>query len=195
MNLNEFIEVCTLEKLSSNARRKVTYFNLSDTIYEMASELKLIKDSLIFKFCWTNQVRELSRENSDEDDIEHREEKEEIYTLDLVQSKIYQSCYNQYKNLYENIKSGDLLLEEADNIFEAYKGKYKDLYEDLDIMCRINEADDRKWIKKRITQISQYHDHHLLMDSTKIIMDIKNALCPEGDFGGLEKLLKMVGFC
>ncbi|KAM4740057.1 E3 ubiquitin-protein ligase rnf213-alpha-like [Anableps anableps] len=191
MNLNEFMEVCTLDNLSSQPTRKVTYFNLSDTIYEMAKELHAIKDSMIFKICWTNQVTELSREHSDEDDTEPREEKKENYTLDLLHSKIYQSCYSQYKSLYDNIKSGELLLEEVDNIFEVYNGKYEDLHKDLDIMCRINPSDDRKWIKRRTEQIRQYYDHHLVMDSTKIIMDIKNALCPEGDFSILEKLLQM----
>ncbi|XP_032428579.1 E3 ubiquitin-protein ligase rnf213-alpha-like isoform X2 [Xiphophorus hellerii] len=191
MNLNEFMAVCSLDNFSSQATRKVTYFNLSDTIYEMASELHGIKDSLIFKICWTNQVKELSREHSDEDDTEHSEEEETVYTLDLIHSKVFQSCYCEYKNLYDNIKSGELLLEEVDNIFEDYKGKYEDLRKDLDIMCKIDRTDNRKWIKRRVAQIRQYHEHHLVMDSTEIIMNIKNALCPEGDFNTLEKLLQM----
>ncbi|XP_043986389.1 E3 ubiquitin-protein ligase rnf213-alpha-like [Gambusia affinis] len=191
MNLNEFMSVCSLDNFSSQATRKVTYFNLSDTVHEMASILHDIKDSLIFKMCWTNQVKELSREHSDEDDTEHSEEEETIYTLDLVHSKIFQSCYSQYKNLYDNIKSGELLLEEVDNIFEDYKGKYEDLHKDLDIMCKIDQTDNRKWINGSVEQIRQYHEHHLVMDSTEIIMNIKNALCPEGDFDILEKLLQM----
>ncbi|XP_035997551.1 E3 ubiquitin-protein ligase rnf213-alpha [Fundulus heteroclitus] len=201
MNLNDFMKVCTLDKRRSQETRKVTYFNLSDTVYEMASELLAIKDSLIFKMCWTNQVRELSRKHSDEDDSEQSEEEEEaeeeeeveeeIYTLDLVHSKIFQSCYSQYKKLYESLKSGELLLEDVDNIFEDYKGKYEDLKKDLAIMCRINTSDDRKWIKGRIEQIRQYHEHHLVIDSSKTIMDIRKALCPEGDFSILEKLLQM----
>lgn len=187
--------VCSLDNFSSQATRKVTYFNLSDTVYKMASELHDIKDSLIFKICWTNQVKELSREHSDEDDTQHSEEEETVYTLDLIHSKIFQSCYCEYKNLYDNIKSGELLLEEVDNIFEDYKGKYEDLHKDLDIMCKIDRTDNRKWIKRRVAQIRQYHEHHLVMDSTEIIMNIKNALCPEGDFNILEKLLQMVGFC
>ncbi|XP_054875809.1 E3 ubiquitin-protein ligase rnf213-alpha-like [Poeciliopsis prolifica] len=191
MNLNEFMAVRSLDNFSSQSSRKVTYFNLSDTIYKMASELHDIKDSLIFKMCWTNQVKELSREHSDEDDTEHSEEEETVYTLDLIHSKIFQSCYCQYKNLYDNIKSGELLLEEVDNIFEDYKGKYKDLRKDLNIMCEIDQTDNRKWIKRRVEQIKEYHKHHLVMESTEIIMSIKNALCPKGDFKILEKLLQM----
>ncbi|XP_008404832.1 E3 ubiquitin-protein ligase rnf213-alpha-like isoform X1 [Poecilia reticulata] len=189
-HLNEFMAVCSLDNFSLQTTRKVTYFNLSDTIYEMASELHDIKDSLIFKMCWTNQVRELSREHSDEEE-EEKEEEETVYTLDLVHSKIFQSCYSQYKNLYDNIKSGELLLEEVDNIFEVYIGKYEDLCKDFDIMCKIDRTDNRKWISKRVAQIRQYHEHHLVMDSTEIIKNIKNVLCPEGNFNILEKLLQM----
>ncbi|MEQ2265650.1 hypothetical protein XENORESO_010547, partial [Xenotaenia resolanae] len=191
MNLNEFMKVCTLDELSSQSSRKVTYFNLSDAIYEMASELHAIKDSLIFKMCWTNQVQELSREDTDEDDTENSKEMKEIYTLDHVHSKIYQSCYSRYKELYSSLKSGEMLLEEVDIVFEVYIGKHEDLHKDFDIMCRIDPSDDRKWIKGRIAQIREYHDHHLVMDSAKIIMDIRSALCLEGDFSILEKLLQM----
>ncbi|MEQ2230867.1 hypothetical protein ILYODFUR_033676, partial [Ilyodon furcidens] len=196
MNLNEFMKVCTLNEFSSKlsrkvspqSSRKVTYFNLSDAIYEMASELHAIKDSLIFKKCWTNQVQELSREDTDEDDTENSKEKKENYTLDHVHSKIYQSCYSRYKELYSSLKSGEMLLEEVDIVFEVCKGKYKHLNKDLDIMCKIDPSDDRKWIKGRVAQIKEYHNYHLVMDSAKIIMDIKSALCPEGDFSILEKL-------
>ncbi|MED6241326.1 hypothetical protein ATANTOWER_009228, partial [Ataeniobius toweri] len=191
MNLNEFMKVCTLDELSSQSSRKVTYSNLSDAIYEMASELHAIKDSLIFKMCWTNQVQELSREDTDEDDTENSKEMKEIYTLDHVHSKIYQSCYSRYKELYSSLKSGEMLLEEVDIVFEVYIGKHEDLHKDLDIMCRIDPSDDRKWIKGRIAQIREYHDHHLVMDSAKIIMDIRSALCPEGDFSIMENLLQM----
>ncbi|CAI5684999.1 unnamed protein product [Oreochromis niloticus] len=54
-----------------------------------------------------------------------------------VYNKIFQSCYNNYKRLYDSLKSGELLLEEIDSIFEVYKGKCEDLKMDLEIMCRI----------------------------------------------------------
>ncbi|XP_029285155.1 E3 ubiquitin-protein ligase rnf213-alpha-like [Cottoperca gobio] len=191
MNLNEFMSVHTLDGQYSSAIGKVTYFNLCDIARQMASELHAIKDSAIFKMCWTNQVEELSRDRPDTDDTEDIDGNEEIYTLDLVYSKIFQSCYSKYKGLYDDLKSGDLLLEDIDCIFEDYKGKYEDLQNDLDIMCRINPSDNRRWIRGRIQQIQQYHDLHFAMESAKIIMDIRNTICPEGDFNVLEKLLQM----
>ncbi|XP_059197009.1 E3 ubiquitin-protein ligase rnf213-alpha-like [Centropristis striata] len=185
MNLNQFMKVHTLDGQTTG---QVTYFNLCDITREMASELYAIKDSTIFKTCWTNQVEELSRDQPDPDDADGNEE---IYTLQLVHSKIFQSCYNKYKEVYEGLKSGELLLEDIDNIFQDYKGHYKELKEDLDIMCRTNPSDDRKWIRRRIQQIQQYHDLHLAMESAKVIMDTRNTLCPEGDFKVLEKLLQM----
>ncbi|CAK6972178.1 E3 ubiquitin-protein ligase rnf213-alpha-like isoform X5 [Scomber scombrus] len=184
MNLNEFMKVLTLDGQIPTTIGQVTYFNLCDISRQMASELQAIKDSSIFKMCWMNQVEELSREQPDTDDID-----EEIYTLDLVYSQIFQSCYSRYKELYEGLVSGELLLEEIDSIFEDYEGKYEDLRKDLDIMCRTNPSDKKKWINKRIKQIQQYQDLHLAMDSAKIIMDIRTTICPEGDFKVLENLL------
>lgn len=190
MNLNEFMKVLTLDGQTPPTIGQVTYFNLCDITRQMASELHAVKDSSIFKMCWTNQVEELSRDQPDTDDTEHHDGNEEIYTLDLVYSKIFQSCYSKYKGLYDGLVSGELLLEEIDSIFEDYK--QEDLQKDLAIMCRINPSDNRKWISKRINQIQQYQDLHLAMDSAKTIMDIKNTICPEGDFKVLEKLQQMV---
>ncbi|XP_035509925.1 E3 ubiquitin-protein ligase rnf213-alpha-like [Morone saxatilis] len=191
MNLNEFMKVHTLDGQTSQAMAQVTYFNLCDITRQMASELQAVKDSAIFKMCWMNQVEELSRDQPDTDDTEHLRNTEEIYTLDLVYSKIFQSCYSKYKGLYDGLKSGELLLEEIDSIFEDYKGNHKDLHKELDIMCATDPSDNRKWIRGRIQQIQQYHELHLAMESAKIIMDVRNTICPEGDFSILEKLLQM----
>lgn len=189
MKLNEFMKVRTLDGLISPTSVNVTYFNLCDTTCQMASELNAIKDSMIFRTCWKNQVEELSRDQSDTDNTDRNEE---IYTLDQVYNKIFQSCYNNYKKLYDSLKSGELLLEEIDNIFEGYKGKCENLKNDLDIMCRVDTSDNRTWIKERVNQIQQYQDVHLAVESSKIIEDIKSMLCPEGDFSVLERLLQMV---
>ncbi|XP_037626449.1 E3 ubiquitin-protein ligase rnf213-alpha-like isoform X1 [Sebastes umbrosus] len=191
MNLTEFMKVHTLDGQTSHTIEQVTYFNLCDITRQMASEMHAVKDSAIFKMCWMNQLEELSRGQAVTDDTEHLDGNEEIYTLDLVYSKIFQGCYSKYKELYDGLQSGKLLLEEVDSIFEDYKGKYEDLQKDLNIMCRTNPSDDRRWIKGRIQQIQQYHDLHLAMESAEIIMAIRNTICPEGDFKVLEKLLPM----
>ncbi|KAM6938634.1 E3 ubiquitin-protein ligase rnf213-alpha-like [Lycodopsis pacificus] len=191
MKLNEFMKVHTLEGQTSPTIGQVTYFNLCDVTRQMASELHAFKDSAIFKMCWKNQVEELSRDRPDTDETEHLDRDEEIYTLDLVYSKLFQSCYSRYRGLYDGLKSGEVLLEEIDNIFKDYKGKYKDLQKDLDIMCRTNPSDNRRWITGRIRQIQLYHDLHLAMETAKIITSIRNTICPEGDFKVLEKLLQM----
>lgn len=194
MNLNEFMKVHTLDGQTSSAPGQVTYFNLCDATRQMASKLHAVKDSTIFKKCWTQQVEELSIDHRDADDTEELDGNKEIYTLDLVYSKVFQSCYSKYKGLYDGLKSGELLLEDIDSIFAYCGRKYEDLQKELDIMCKTDPSDNRKWIKRRIHQIQQYHGLHLAIESAKIIMVIRNTICPEGDFNELEKLLQMVCF-
>ncbi|XP_073332592.1 E3 ubiquitin-protein ligase rnf213-alpha-like [Pagrus major] len=191
MNLNEFMKVHTLDGETSSATGQVTYFNLCDATRQMGSELRAVKDSTIFRKCWTHQVEELSIDHHDTDDTEDLDGNKETYTLDLVYSKVFQTCYSKYKTLYDGLKSGELLLEDIDSIFAYCGRKYEDLKEELDIMCKTNPSDNRQWIKGRIDQIQQYHGLHLAMESAKIIMDIRNTICPEGDFNVLEKLLQM----
>ncbi|KAK2835330.1 hypothetical protein Q5P01_015814 [Channa striata] len=191
MNLNDFMKVYTLDGQDFPKNVEVTFFNLDDVTRQMASELHAIIDSSIFKTCWTNKVEELSKNQLDANDTEQLTANEEIYTLNMVYNKIFQSCYSRYKGLYDSLKTGKLLLEEVDSIFEVYKGKYGDLRKDLEIMCRVNPSDNAKWLPERIHQIQQYHELHLAMESANIVMDIRSILCPDGDFSDLEKLLQM----
>ncbi|XP_019201510.1 E3 ubiquitin-protein ligase rnf213-alpha isoform X1 [Oreochromis niloticus] len=188
MNLNEFMKVHTLDGLNSSATANVTYFNLCDETHQMASDIHAIKDSGIFKMCWANQVEVLTRDQSQEGNSDRNRE---IYTFEQVYNKIFQTCYTNYKRLYVSLKSGELLLEETDSIFKAYKGKYEDLEKDLNIMCRVDPSDDKSWISERVNQIQQYQDIHLALETSKIVMDIKNIICPQGDFSALKKLLQM----
>ncbi|XP_055738567.1 E3 ubiquitin-protein ligase rnf213-alpha-like [Salvelinus fontinalis] len=192
MTLDDFMEVHRLDRDSSNVTGVVTYFNLCDDTRQMASSLRAIRDSYIFTMCWENQAKELSHNQLDTDETEAKPEREtEVYTLDLIHSEIFQSCNDNYTRIYESLKSGTIPLEEVDRIFEAYKDKYKDMEKDLKIMCRINSSDDGKWIKSRVQQIQQYHDLHLALESAKVIMDVRETVCPQGDFKVLQTLLDM----
>lgn len=189
MNLSEFMKVHTLDGLNSSATANVTYFNLCDETHKMASDIHAIKDSGIFKMCWTNQVEVLTRDQSQEGNSDRNQE---IYTFEQVYNKIFQTCYTNYKRLHVSLKSGELLLEETDSIFKAYKGKYEDLKKELNIMCRVDPSDDKSWISERVNQIQQYQDIHLALETSEIVMNIKNIICPQGDFSVLKKLLQMV---
>lgn len=185
MTLDEFMEVHRLDGHTSDVTGVVTYFNLCNVTRQMAFDLNAFRESLIFALCLENQAKELSHNHIDTDEIE-------VYTLDEIHSKIFQGSYDNYKRIYESLKSGTLSLEDVDSIFEVYKDKYDEMKNDLEIMCRINLSDDRRWIRRRIEQIQQYHDLHQAFDSAKVIMDVRETICPQGDFKVLQSLLDVV---
>uniref|UniRef100_A0A674AMJ9 RING-type E3 ubiquitin transferase n=1 Tax=Salmo trutta TaxID=8032 RepID=A0A674AMJ9_SALTR len=182
MTLDEFMEVHRLDGHTSDVTGVVTYFNLCNVTRKMAFDLNAFRESFIFALCLEYQAKELSHNHIDTDKIE-------VYTLDVIHSKIFQGCYDNYKRIYESLKSGTLSLEDVDSIFEVYKDKYDEMKNDLEIMCRINLSDDRRWIRRRIEQIQQYHDLHQALDSAKVIMDVRETICPQGDFKVLQSLL------
>ncbi|KAK6320904.1 hypothetical protein J4Q44_G00078800 [Coregonus suidteri] len=189
MTLDEFMEVHRLDGRTSDVTGVVTYFNFCNVTRQMAFELNAIRESFIFAMCLENQAKKLSHNHIDTDETEQPEREIEVYTLDVIHRKIFQGCYDNYQRIYESLKSGTLSLEEVDRIFEAYKDKYDEMKNDLEIMCRINLSDDRRWIRRRIEQIQQYHDLHLALDSAKVIMDVRETICPQGDFKVLQSLL------
>ncbi|XP_053495453.1 E3 ubiquitin-protein ligase rnf213-alpha [Ictalurus furcatus] len=196
MCLDEFMEVHQLDESSSEVTGLVTYFNLCDLTRTMAKRLHALKDSYIFSMCWENKAKTLSyTEQDDEDDDDDDDDETEPIrdmepcTLEFIYAKIFKPCDTQYKSIYTSLKDGSITFQTVDSVFEVYKGKYDDLRKDLEIMCKINPKDNRRWIKDRIHQIQQYHGLHLAVESAQVIMDVKKDLCPEGNFDILNRLL------
>ncbi|XP_036388951.1 E3 ubiquitin-protein ligase rnf213-alpha-like [Megalops cyprinoides] len=185
--LDELMEVHLLDEIASEKVGVVTYFSLPQATREMAEALHVFKESFIFKICWERQAETLSRPDDITDKL--HPDGSTSASLSVVQDRIFQPCYRRYREIYENLKSGRLMLEEVDNIFEAFKGKYEELGEDLQIMCRVDPPADRRWVERRVQQIEQYHELHLALESARVIMEVKQTLCPQGDFQVLETLL------
>ncbi|MCJ8738386.1 hypothetical protein PDJAM_G00035330 [Pangasius djambal] len=191
MCLEEFMEVHQLDESSSEVTGLVTYFNLCDLTRKMAKQLHALKDSYIFSMCWENQAKTLSYTEQDDDDGDETEPIREMEpcTLEFIHAKIFEPCHSQYQMIYTSLKDGSITFQMVNSIFEVYKGKYDDLRKDLEIMCKINPKDNKRWIKDRLHQIKQYHGLHLAAESAQVIMDVKEALCPEGNFNILNRLL------
>lgn len=197
MCLDEFMEVHQLDESSSEVTGLVTYFNLCDRTRKMAKRVHSLKDSYIFSVCWENQAKTLSyTEQNDDDDGDETEPVRDMEpcTLEFIHAKIFEPCNNQYERIYTSLKNGSITFQMVDSVFQVYKGKYDELRKDLEIMCKINPKDNKRWIKDRIHQIQQYHDLHLAAESAQVIMEVKEALCREGNFSVLNSLLDVVSF-
>ncbi|KAF5902954.1 E3 ubiquitin-protein ligase, partial [Clarias magur] len=191
MCLDEFMEVHQLDENSSEVTGLVTYFNLCDLTRKMAKRLHVLRDSYIFSMCWENQAKTLSPTKQDDDD--ETEILKEIVpcTLEFIYAKIFEPCDKEYQRIYNSLRDGSITFQMVNSVFDVYKDNYEALKKDLEIMCKINPKDDRRWIKDRVHQIQQYHHIHLAAESAKVIMEVKETLCPEGNFNILNRLLEV----
>ncbi|KAM9457017.1 E3 ubiquitin-protein ligase rnf213-alpha-like isoform 2-T2 [Clarias gariepinus] len=185
--LNMFMEVHPFNQIASPMAGVVTYYDLDDDVRHMAETLHTFKESYIFKLCWENQAKTFAQR--DADDCESDEEEDLLATTDLIYEDVFQPCYSEYQTIYESLKDGSMTFEEVDLIFKAYIGKYVELTEDATIMSKLDPADDKRWIQRRIQQIEQYHELHLAVESAQVVMRVKHTLGLTGDFQVLEKLL------
>ncbi|XP_026134867.1 E3 ubiquitin-protein ligase rnf213-alpha-like isoform X3 [Carassius auratus] len=180
MDLDMFMDVHSLNQISSPVSGVVTYFELDDDVRSMAEVLNSYKDSLIFRSCWVNEAKEFAESaNEEETDI----------TLEDLNREIFEQCHVTYRNIYTRLKDGSINFEDVDVIFKAYKGKYEDLAAEVAIMCKLDLSDNQRWVQTRIQQIEQYHELHLAVESAQVVMMVKQTLCLTGDFQVLEKLL------
>lgn len=193
MSLDDFMEVHQLDESSSEVTGVVTYFNLCDITRKMAKSLHALKDSYTFTTCWKRQAERLSLLRQDDDEAEPElMTDDEPYSLEDVYRDIFEPCHKEYENIYTSLRNETVAFRVVDSVFEVYKGRYEDLKKDLEVMCKINPRDNKRWIKGRIRQIQQYHDLHLAVESAKVIMDVKKILGLEGSFQILDRLLEFV---
>ncbi|KAL1277475.1 hypothetical protein QQF64_024148 [Cirrhinus molitorella] len=185
MDLDEFMEVHSLNQIPSLISGVVTHFELDDDVRSMAEVLNSYKDSYIFKTCWVKQAAVFA-ENAKDDGIIPSEEE---FTLEDLHSEIFEPCHDAYKNIYTSLKDGSITFEEVDVAFKAYKGKYDELEAEVAILCKLDRNDDQRWVQTRIQQIEQYHELHLAVESAQVVIMVKQTLGLQGDFQVLEKLL------
>lgn len=192
MELNKFMEVHSFEQIPSPMAGVVSYFNLDENVRNMAEILHKFKESFIFKICWETQAKDFAARADEE--YESDDEEDLWATLDLIYEDVFQPCYSKYQKIYESMKNGSMTFEEVDLIFKAYRGKYVELAEDAAIMSKLDPADDRRWIQRRIQQIEQYHELHMAVESAQVVIQVKQTLGLQGDFQVLEKLLIVVSY-
>ncbi|XP_033998789.1 E3 ubiquitin-protein ligase rnf213-alpha isoform X4 [Trematomus bernacchii] len=191
MPLNDFMEVHPFEQLATPKAGVVTYFNLGEEIKNMGEILFTFRDSHIFKVCWENQAKLMVAEEMADADPGALQIADINATPEMIHNDIFEPCYDEYKGIYTRLKNSSIRLEEVNQLFHDYKGRYEELAKDLDIMCRIDKSTDKQWIHSRVQQIEQYHELHLAVASAQIIMKVKEALCLQGDFRVLETLTEV----
>ncbi|XP_029997116.1 E3 ubiquitin-protein ligase rnf213-alpha-like isoform X2 [Sphaeramia orbicularis] len=192
MALNHFMEVHPFDEIPSPMAGVVTYFQLDDEIRNMAETLYTFRDSHIFSLCWEKQARVFASEEILEDDPDAPEVVVDIMASpEVIHDEIFIQCFAEYNNIYTRLKNNSIRLEEVNQLFRDFKGKYEKLAQDMDIMCRVDKSTDKQWIHSRVKQIEQYHELHLAVASAEIIMMVKDTLCLKGDFRVLETLTEV----
>ncbi|XP_014389422.1 PREDICTED: E3 ubiquitin-protein ligase RNF213-like, partial [Myotis brandtii] len=163
----------------------VTHYNLSAHVREMATTIDLLKDSHIFRTFWAEAARALLP--PEEEEVQGGP----LVDIEDVYDDLYLPCFNKFRKLYEDLKSGELTLGEVHTIFGVFVNKYDDLTFDLRVMCALDPRDPRDWIQERMGQVREYHHLHLSAKAAKVILEVKETLGLTGDFSLLHFVLRI----
>lgn len=188
--LNVFMEVYLLDEMVFDKMGVVTYFKLDEDTRNMAEVLHTSQESHLFKMCWEKEAKLLVADNMNADP--DMEEMDIVATPEMIHDDIFEPSFVEYKKIHTCLKNGHITLTQVNELFGDYKGKYDELTQELEIMCRVEKSSDRQWIHARVQQIEQYHELHLAVASAEIIMMVKDTLCLQGDFRVLETLTEAV---
>uniref|UniRef100_A0A3B3YP08 RING-type E3 ubiquitin transferase n=1 Tax=Poecilia mexicana TaxID=48701 RepID=A0A3B3YP08_9TELE len=187
--LEEHMPAHHFDQLATTMSGIVTFFSLDEEIRDMATFLYTFNESIVLQMCWEKFAKEMARDEMEDADGEISDFSA---TPEMIYDQIYLPCRDEYKDIYTRLKDGSLRLEEVDRLFKAYKDKYEDLTQELDIMCKQETSANKQWIHNRVQQVQQYHELHLAVASAKVIMMVKDTLGLQGDFQVLETLTDVV---
>lgn len=188
--LNVFMEVYLFDQMPSNKTGVVTYFMLDEKTRDMAEVLHTFQESHLFKMCWEKEAKLLVADDMDADP--DMEEMDIVATPEMIHDDIFEPSFDEYKKIHTCLRNGHITLAQVDELFGDFNGKYDELTQELEIMCRVEKSSDRQWIHTRVQQIEQYHELHLAVATAEIITMVKDTLCLQGDFRVLETLMKAV---
>ncbi|XP_040200941.1 E3 ubiquitin-protein ligase RNF213 isoform X4 [Rana temporaria] len=167
-----------------------TYYNLSADSMSMAKCLNTFRISHIFTTCWEREARALAdrfpkestEENNDGNDLE--------FTVEEINDKLFNPCFENCKEIYNDIKSGNVTFEVVDEFLKDFKDRYQELAKEFKHLCPLGVKNDGKWISDRVRQIEQYHQLDVAFRSAKVIFELKGFLKLTGNFRTLETLLQ-----
>ncbi|XP_064006836.1 E3 ubiquitin-protein ligase RNF213 [Pogoniulus pusillus] len=174
-----------------------TYYRLSPELKKYAQKIHCFKDSLIFQQFWKEAAQKAVEEygsSAEEDEISDEEEDSNFPELDLngISTSLISPCFESYKRLYDDLRSGSLMLSAVDTIFQEFTDQPEDIKTELKILCKLRPGEDSAWVDQRFQQIQEYHEMHLAFDAAKIFASVREILNLSGDFSILEKLLDIV---
>ncbi|PKU34399.1 hypothetical protein llap_15296 [Limosa lapponica baueri] len=189
----QYLEDLNLKRLNTvlnvGERPLQTYYSLSPELKEFAQKMHSFKDSLIFQQFWEEAAQKAGGEYESSEEEEEEADTASVLHLDDVFRSLISPCFESYKRLYDDLRSGSLTLAAVDTIFSEFTNHPEDIKTELDTICGLAPGEGRDWVDQRCQQIQQYHEMHLTFDAAKIIANVKEILNLSGDFGVLENLL------
>ncbi|KAG8579462.1 hypothetical protein GDO81_010902 [Engystomops pustulosus] len=181
--LNDLI---TVKIPGRDHREPVSYYNLSPDLMDMAYHVHNFKDSHVFITFWEQQ------ENLFVSSLQFTNESEaktgSTITLKNVKDKLFSPCLDLCKEMYNNVKAGEVTFEIVDKFFKTFKNRYEQLKDEFKYLCRLGDGDNGSWISQRVEQIEQYHQLHLAFRSADVIDEVKTFLDLSGNFQVLTTL-------
>ncbi|XP_053562489.1 E3 ubiquitin-protein ligase RNF213 [Bombina bombina] len=188
--LSELLSVKILGSSELQPDHDMSFFKLSPSLMSMAKDLHNYRNSHIFNICWKMKAQNLAEKDDEEYDEESEDYVDNELSLEEMKEELFTPCFEMYKKIYEDIKSGTVTFDVVDNILVDFKNRYKELHEECKVMCHLRPVDNGQWIKNRVEQIEQYHQLGVAFDSAEVIKDLKKSFNLNGDFKTLETLLQ-----
>lgn len=175
---------------TSGAMERVTHYNLSACVGEMAAMMDSLKDSHVFQTFWAQAARAEGTQEEEEEAAGSGP----LLDMEDAYATLYHPCLAKFRKLYEDLKAGELTFGEVRAIFSDFVDKYEDLTSDLHVMRALDPSDPGDWIQERVGQVREYHHLHRSARAAKVILEVKEALGLTGDFSLLDFVLRIVSY-
>lgn len=174
---------------------EITFFELPPAVKEVLSTLRRVQKSLTFQDLWKKYGNKAQAARS------NYESGERQLSLSDVVENVWKPAFKFWNQHAASVKDGTISLEDADELFEGYRGKRKELEEELSCMFEVSTEQTftsteelKPTVAARVVQIQRYQQLHQHADAADAIWKFKEAMGFTGDFKVVEDLRNQVIF-
>lgn len=149
---------------------------VSDELLGIIPDLAQLNNSMLFKEIWIKEAQK----------IIHRSALEPAVLLTWSQAS------KSWKDFCQKLTAGTQTFKAVQKHVKVLNGDFKKIEEEFKLIDKACEASPDKWVKKRIYQLQTYKKIQSCQNAAKLILEVKEVYCLEGEFGPVIRIKELV---
>lgn len=182
ISLNALVQTRILEHLKGVEHYKpvVIVFELSSEELEIVPKILTCCKGYLFLKIWEKKGLELEKKTG------------KLLPVNEIFEKVWQPAFELWRNLCNQLKTGDMLFSDFEKWFKEIAGNTNSLRKEFLYIESIENVENTNWIKDRLFQIEKHRDLKSCLYGAEAIMEVVTVYELKGNFTQIQDIIGLV---